>query len=239
MQSTKNSIILNITKKREANLRFFIKEGSTSSDYNETTPSIQENEYTFGDLNEDTSYSIKIVAEAIDDEATEERYVTRRTLPAVIENVSIKCEVEYNEQPVDGTQWRKGSAVAKASIESAGDDGPYTLQTKKNEETWTEEPNKVFTENGTMYAKVLNKDKISVGSNSIRIDKLDNRNPLIDSSSAFRATVDKAQNKFTLNLEASDNESGIKKIEWNYKKASEETFTKEDEILSQRTKKCI
>ena len=229
--STTDSIIINITKKREAELKFFIKVGSKTTnndDYISITPNILENDYTFEQLDEDTQYCIKIEAIAIDDGTKEVKYVTKKTLSSIIENVKIQCEVTYSN---DGEGWRTGTATATARADSIADNKSYIVQTQKDSGNWENKSSQNFDSNGTMYARVLYKNSKVVGYNYIKIDKLDNNKPTITSLSVVS---EKNNKNIILTLGATDSESGIIKIIWHYKKINEENYNNIEDTFNKR-----
>ena len=104
--------------------------------------------------------------------------------------------------------------------------GNYKIQTSKDATLWSDENNQTFSENGVMYVRLINGNKIG-GVASIVITNIDKEAPKVTYDSTFIG----GSNCFIVNIPATDEKgSGIKSYSVLYETPNSKTLTETDDI---------
>ena len=199
-------------------LKYYIKE-ENAVDYalvGEQEGKQEEVEYTFENLDKDTTYSkIKVEAIAPNGE-TAYLEIEISNVPSLAEEEAVTLSYRANGQAIGADTWTKGpvTVTVKVNINTKG----YTLQTAQStgvertgELDWQETPSQIFTTKGTIYARLIDKTNGSKGKEYKKaIDKIDTTPPTINMEET-QASVVATTNSITITATAEDEESGIEK----------------------------
>ena len=149
------------------------------------------NIYTFENLTQTQLYNIKVKVEdnagnicEIDD-SKETETVTALT--------SSNTKFTYSK-----TSWTNENITATASTEVTG----FTLQTSKDGTNWSNSSSQTFTENGVVYARLIDSTGQEGGSTTGNIDKIDKLEP-----NTFTPTVTSTTNSITIKASTTDQDA--------------------------------
>ena len=166
ISNTTNTISLTINTKHANNgtYKYYIK-NTENGEYEEKS-SIKNNQYVYENLEQNKKHYIKVVVIATNNQTAEEEIL--RTTGTVEGLTDTNTTFTYSP---DG--WTNGNVTATARTEVTG----YTLQTSKNGKDWTNTSSQTFSENGTIYARVVDNIGQATGYATGNVEKIDKTNP--------------------------------------------------------------
>ena len=214
-----NSITVQVATQRNegGKLEYYIKKDS-DEDY-KLSKTITDQNYTYDDLEEDTKYSIKIVAVA-KNKKTAEVVVEKNTKRPVTDLTTANAKFTYSP-----SGWTNTNVVATASTDVKG----FTIQTSKDGKTWVNTASQTMNSNGAVYSRLWDGEDAGgmLTGNVTAIDKIA---PVINTNLSVSKITTKA---ITLNLTTTDVDSGLGKIIWYYKKSTESSYKKVEQVYTQ------
>ena len=139
-----NSITVQVDTQRNegGKLEYYIKKDSDEN-YKLSKTTTEQN-YTYEDLEEETKYSIKIVAVA-KNKKTAEVVIEKNTKRPVTDLTTANAKFTYSP-----SGWTNTNVVATASTDVKG----FTIQTSKDGKTWASTSSQTLTSNGKVYARL-------------------------------------------------------------------------------------
>ena len=199
ISNTTNTISLkvNTTKADNGTYKYYIKD-TENGEYEEKS-SIKSDQYVYENLEQNKKYYIKVVVIAKNNQ-TAEKEILRTT--GTVEGLT-DTNTTFTYSP-DG--WTNGNVTATARTEVTG----YTLQTSKNGKDWTNTSSQTFSENGTIYARVVDNIGQATGYTSGNVDKIDKALP-DEATIEIIGETTQASSPVTLNVKVThlDANSGI------------------------------
>ena len=214
-----NSITVQVATQRNegGKLEYYIKKDSDEN-YKLSKTTTEQN-YTYEDLEEDTKYSIKIVAVA-KNKKTAEVVVEKNTKRPVTDLTTANAKFTYSP-----SGWTNTNVVATASTDVKG----FTIQTSKDGKTWVNTASQTMNSNGAVYSRLWDGEDAGgmLTGNVTAIDKIA---PVINTNLSVSKITTKA---ITLNLTTTDVDSGLGKIIWYYKKSTESSYKKVEQVYTQ------
>ena len=177
--TTSKSITLKITTKRSqgGTVECYIK-GENDSNYG-TAQKATDNQYTFDNLEQGKKYTVKVVVTSGNGQKAEKEkeYITGD----VKELTAADVEFEYsvNGTVIDKKTWtnKEVKVTAKPKVDISG----YTLVTKKNNGTWQETDNQIFSENGIIYVALTDGRNYGVTEATGNVTNIDKTAPTYSS----------------------------------------------------------
>ena len=174
-----------------------IKEYRFSKDGGKTYTNAQTSAtYTFGGLTQNVEYTIVVEAK---DNAGNTTTGTVKATTGKLEGITFTYSTK---------EWTKNDVTVTASTSVAG----ATIQTSKDNKTWSTISSQTFTSNGTMYAKLSDGTNIS----EVKLASITN----IDKTAPILSTITNSTNgnwtndKVVLGWTITENDSGIEKVEF-------------------------
>lgn len=173
--NTTNSITVNVITRNNSggDIEFYIaKENENYRAAHGTIENVQnlnEYTYTFGQLQQGETYKIKAIAKATNNKKSQ----TEKTNITTGQVVEIKTgDITFNFQPAG---WTNGNVTvtANANIDITG----FVLQTSKDGINYTNNASQTFTENGTIYARVVDSTEQYRGIATRDIESIDKTKP--------------------------------------------------------------
>lgn len=198
-------------------LEYYIKKDS-DEDYKLSKTTTEQN-YTYEDLEEDTKYSIKIVAVA-KNKKTAEVVVEKNTKRPVTDLTTANAKFTYSP-----SGWTNTNVVATASTDVTG----YTIQTSLDGKTWTSTSSQTLTSNGKVYARLWDGEDAG-GMLTGNVTAIDKVAPVINTNLNISNVTTKS---LTLNITTTDANSGLGKIIWYYKKSTESSYKNIEQVYTQ------
>lgn len=214
-----NSITVQVATQRNegGKLEYYIKKDS-DEDY-KLSKTITDQNYTYEDLEEDTKYSIKIVAVA-KNKKTAEVVVEKNTKRPVTDLTTANAKFAYS---LSG--WTNTNVIATASTDVTG----YTIQTSLDGKTWTSTSSQTLTSNGKVYARLWDGEDAG-GMLTGNVTAIDKVAPVINTNLNISNVTTKS---LTLNITTTDANSGLGKIIWYYKKSTESSYKNVEQVYTQ------
>ena len=214
-----NSITVQVATQRNegGKLEYYIKKDS-DEDY-KLSKTITDQNYTYEDLEEDTKYSIKIVAVA-KNKKTAEVVVEKNTKRPVTDLTTANAKFIYSP-----SGWTNTNVVATASTDVTG----YTIQTSLDGKTWTSTSSQTLTSNGKVYARLWDGEDAG-GMLTGNVTAIDKVAPVINTNLNISNVTTKS---LTLNITTTDANSGLGKIIWYYKKSTESSYKNVEQVYTQ------
>lgn len=214
-----NSITVQVATQRNegGKLEYYIKKDS-DEDY-KLSKTITDQNYTYEDLEEDTKYSIKIVAVA-KNKKTAEVVVEKNTKRPVTDLTTANAKFIYSP-----SGWTNTNVVATASTDVTG----YTIQTSLDGKTWTSTSSQTLTSNGKVYARLWDGEDAG-GMLTGNVTAIDKVAPVINTNLNISNVTTKS---LTLNITTTDANSGLGKINWYYKKSTESSYKNVEQVYTQ------
>lgn len=214
-----NSITVQVATQRNegGKLEYYIKKDS-DEDY-KLSKTITDQNYTYDGLEEDTKYSIKIVAVA-KNKKTAEVVVEKNTKKPVADLTEANAKFAYSP-----SGWTNTNVVATASTDVTG----YTIQTSLDGKTWTSTSSQTLTSNGKVYARLWDGEDAG-GMLTGNVTAIDKVAPVINTNLNISNVTTKS---LTLNITATDSNSGLGKIIWCYKKSTESAYKNVEQVYTQ------
>ena len=214
-----NSITVQVATQRNegGKLEYYIKKDS-DEDY-KLSKTITDQNYTYEDLEEDTKYSIKIVAVA-KNKKTAEVVVEKNTKRPVTDLTTANAKFTYSP-----SGWTNTNVVATASTDVTG----YTIQTSLDGKTWTSTSSQTLTSNGKVYARLWDGEDAG-GMLTGNVTAIDKVAPVINTNLNISNVTTKS---LTLNITTTDANSGLGKIIWYYKKSTESSYKNVEQVYTQ------
>ena len=214
-----NSITVQVATQRNegGKLEYYIKKDS-DEDYKLSKTTTEQN-YTYEDLEEDTKYSIKIVAVA-KNKKTAEVVVEKNTKRPVTDLTTANAKFIYSP-----SGWTNTNVVATASTDVTG----YTIQTSLDGKTWTSTSSQTLTSNGKVYARLWDGEDAG-GMLTGNVTAIDKVAPVINTNLNISNVTTKS---LTLNITTTDANSGLGKIIWYYKKSTESSYKNVEQVYTQ------
>ena len=214
-----NSITVQVATQRNegGKLEYYIKKDS-DEDYKLSKTTTEQN-YTYEDLEEDTKYSIKIVAVA-KNKKTAEVVVEKNTKKPVADLTEANAKFAYSP-----SGWTNTNVVATASTDVTG----YTIQTSLDGKTWTSTSSQTLTSNGKVYARLWDGEDAG-GMLTGNVTAIDKVAPVINTNLNISNVTTKS---LTLNITTTDANSGLGKIIWYYKKSTESSYKNVEQVYTQ------
>ena len=192
-----NSITVQVDTQRNegGKLEYYIKKDSDEN-YKLSKTTTEQN-YTYEDLEEETKYSIKIVAVA-KNKKTAEVVIEKNTKRPVTDLTTANAKFTYSP-----SGWTNTNVVATASTDVKG----FTIQTSKDGKTWASTSSQTLTSNGKVYARLWDGEDAG-GMLTGNVTNIDKTAPTIGQISNGFTIVN--GNKGTINITGiADAESGI------------------------------
>ena len=214
-----NSITVQVATQRNegGKLEYYIKKDS-DEDY-KLSKTITDQNYTYDGLEEDTKYSIKIVAVA-KNKKTAEVVVEKNTKKPVADLTEANAKFAYSP-----SGWTNTNVVATASTDVTG----YTIQTSLDGKTWTSTSSQTLTSNGKVYARLWDGEDAG-GMLTGNVTAIDKVAPVINTNLNISNVTTKS---LTLNITTTDANSGLGKIIWYYKKSTESSYKNVEQVYTQ------
>ena len=214
-----NSITVQVDTQRNegGKLEYYIKKDS-DEDY-KLSKTITDQNYTYDGLEEDTKYSIKIVAVA-KNKKTAEVVIEKNTKRPVTDLTTANAKFTYSP-----SGWTNTNVVATASTDVTG----YTIQTSLDGKTWTSTSSQTLTSNGKVYARLWDGEDAG-GMLTGNVTAIDKVAPVINTNLNISNVTTKS---LTLNITATDSNSGLGKIIWCYKKSTESAYKNVEQVYTQ------
>lgn len=214
-----NSITVQVATQRNegGKLEYYIKKDS-DEDY-KLSKTITDQNYTYDGLEEDTKYSIKIVAVA-KNKKTAEVVVEKNTKKPVADLTEANAKFAYSP-----SGWTNTNVVATASTDVTG----YTIQTSLDGKTWTSTSSQTLTSNGKVYARLWDGEDAG-GMLTGNVTAIDKVAPVINTNLNISNVTTKS---LTLNITTTDANSGLGKIIWYYKKSTESSYKNIEQVYTQ------
>lgn len=214
-----NSITVQVSTQRNegGKLEYYIKKDS-DEDYKLSKTTTEQN-YTYEDLEEDTKYSIKIVAVA-KNKKTAEVVVEKNTKRPVTDLTTANAKFTYSP-----SGWTNTNVVATASTDVKG----FTIQTSKDGKTWASTSSQTLTSNGKVYARLWDGEDAG-GMLTGNVTAIDKVAPVINTNLNISNVTTKS---LTLNITTTDANSGLGKIIWYYKKSTESSYKNIEQVYTQ------
>ena len=210
-----NSITVQVDTQRNegGKLEYYIKKDSDEN-YKLSKTTTEQN-YTYEDLEEETKYSIKIVAVA-KNKKTADVVIEKNTKRPVTDLTTANAKFTYSP-----SGWTNTNVVATASTDVKG----FTIQTSKDGKTWASTSSQTLTSNGKVYARLWDGEMLT--GNVTAIDKVA---PVINTNLNISNVTTKS---LTLNITTTDANSGLGKIIWYYKKSTESSYKNIEQVYTQ------
>ncbi len=141
-------------------------------------------------------------------------------------------------QGIGADTWTKGPVTVTVEINSNINTQGYTLQTAKRvageEIIWQETATQKFTTNGTIYARLFDTKTNKAGKEYTKeIHNIDETAPTIEGNTIQTSAT---TNSIELKIKVTDSKSGLSKINWFYKKATdseESNYTSIEDIYQE------
>ena len=170
-------------------------------------------------MEEDTKYSIKIVAVA-KNKKTAEVVVEKNTKRPVTDLTTANAKFTYSP-----SGWTNTNVVATASTDVKG----FTIQTSKDGKTWASTSSQTLTSNGKVYARLWDGEDAG-GMLTGNVTAIDKVAPAINTNLNISNVTTKS---LTLNITTTDANSGLGKIIWYYKKSTESSYKNIEQVYTQ------
>ena len=214
-----NSITVQVATQRNegGKLEYYIKKDS-DEDY-KLSKTITDQNYTYEDLEEDTKYSIKIVAVA-KNKKTAEVVVEKNTKRPVTDLTTANAKFTYSP-----SGWTNTNVVATASTDVKG----FTIQTSKDGKTWVNTASQTMNSNGAVYSRLWDGEDAG-GMLTGNVTAIDKVAPVINTNLNISNVTTKS---LTLNITTTDANSGLGKIIWYYKKSTESSYKNIEQVYTQ------
>ena len=192
VSNTTNEIKVKVIAKYAANgtYKYYIKEKQT--DNYEEKQSTASNEYVYNNLKQNTTYYIKV--EVINEKGTAKAEQEVIRITETVEGLTdINTTFTYSPE-----EWTNQNVTATVNTTVTG----YTLQTSKDGKTWETKNSQIYSENGTIYARLVDSTNQANGYASGNISNIDKEKPIITELIPNTATNE-------LTIKANDQISGI------------------------------
>ena len=214
-----NSITVQVDTQRNegGKLEYYIKKDSDEN-YKLSKTTTEQN-YTYEDLEEETKYSIKIVAVA-KNKKTAEVVIEKNTKRPVTDLTTANAKFIYSP-----SGWTNTNVVATASTDVTG----YTIQTSLDGKTWTSTSSQTLTSNGKVYARLWDGEDAG-GMLTGNVTAIDKVAPVINTNLNISNVTTKS---LTFNITTTDANSGLGKINWYYKKSTESSYKNVEQVYTQ------
>ena len=214
-----NSITVQVDTQRNegGKLEYYIKKDSDEN-YKLSKTTTEQN-YTYEDLEEETKYSIKIVAVA-KNKKTAEVVIEKNTKRPVTDLTTANAKFTYSP-----SGWTNTNVVATASTDVKG----FTIQTSKDGKTWASTSSQTLTSNGKVYARLWDGEDAG-GMLTGNVTAIDKVAPAINTNLNISNVTTKS---LTLNIITTDANSGLGKIIWYYKKSTESSYKNIEQVYTQ------
>ena len=214
-----NSITVQVDTQRNegGKLEYYIKKDSDEN-YKLSKTTTEQN-YTYEDLEEETKYSIKIVAVA-KNKKTAEVVIEKNTKRPVTDLTTANAKFIYSP-----SGWTNTNVVATASTDVKG----FTIQTSKDGKTWASTSSQTLTSNGKVYARLWDGEDAG-GMLTGNVTAIDKVAPVINTNLNISNVTTKS---LTLNITTTDANSGLGKIIWYYKKSTESSYKNVEQVYTQ------
>ncbi len=214
-----NSITVQVDTQRNegGKLEYYIKKDSDEN-YKLSKTTTEQN-YTYEDLEEETKYSIKIVAVA-KNKKTAEVVIEKNTKRPVTDLTTANAKFTYSP-----SGWTNTNVVATASTDVKG----FTIQTSKDGKTWASTSSQTLTSNGKVYARLWDGEDAG-GMLTGNVTAIDKVAPAINTNLNISNVTTKS---LTLNITTTDANSGLGKIIWYYKKSTESSYKNIEQVYTQ------
>ena len=214
-----NSITVQVDTQRNegGKLEYYIKKDSDEN-YKLSKTTTEQN-YTYEDLEEETKYSIKIVAVA-KNKKTAEVVIEKNTKRPVTDLTTANAKFTYSP-----SGWTNTNVVATASTDVKG----FTIQTSKDGKTWASTSSQTLTSNGKVYARLWDGEDAG-GMLTGNVTAIDKVAPAINTNLNISNVTTKS---LTLNITTTDANSGLGKIICYYKKSTESSYKNIEQVYTQ------
>ena len=167
-------------------------------------------------MEEETKYSIKIVAVA-KNKKTAEVVIEKNTKRPVTDLTTANAKFTYSP-----SGWTNTNVVATASTDVKG----FTIQTSKDGKTWASTSSQTLTSNGKVYARLWDGEDAG-GMLTGNVTAIDKVAPVINTNLNISNVTTKS---LTLNITTTDANSGLGKIIWYYKKSTESSYKNIEQV---------
>ena len=202
--NTTNKINIEVETRRneEGKIEYYIKE-ENESEY-QLKKTTQETTYSYENLEQNKKYNVKIVVVSGNGKTAE--ILVDRTVGQVQGLTNTNTTFTYSP---DG--WTNGNVTVTVSTTVEG----YTLQTSKNGTDWETTNIQTYSENGPVYARLIDSTNQANGYAAGNIDKIEKNEPtlaindLTTLNNTYRYILLTENEILYANLTISDNQSGI------------------------------